>query len=142
MFNTKGFMKASFTPRTEKVLVPALAHWFDEGEEPEWIVRGISSSELAVCNEATKTATSVDSVLKAIANNADKVAEMRKTLGIYSGDVPNEVIKRLQQLVFASIEPKVEHDVAIKLAETNPIEFFILTNKIIVLTGLGMDLAK
>lgn len=145
MFDTKRFMKASFIPRTEKVELAALKEWFSDlrkDEVPTWEVRGLTGSEMAICNEASKTNTSIDNVIKAITTNTDKIEEIRKAVGINTGEVPAEIIKRLQQLVTASVDPIVDHELAVKMAETYPVEFYILTNKIVILTGLGLDLAK
>ena len=69
-------------------------------------------------------------------NSNDKIEAMRKSLGI-SADVPEEIARRLEMLTIGSVEPKLTLDIAVKLSETFPIEFYQLTTKISELTGKG-----
>jgi len=139
-FDSKAFMAARFEPRTEAVKVPGLAEWFG-GDDPVWTVRGQTANEIAKANAAAEKHKAIDSIVKAIAQESDKVAAIKAQLGI-NGDTPEEVIKRLEQLVMCSVDPKITLDIAVSLAEKRPIEFYILTNKIVELTALGMDVKK
>lgn len=140
-FNSKKFMAAQFEPRTAKIELPGLADWFDEGEPPVWVIRGQTANEVALAMEAGAKHKNIDSIIKAIAANQDQVAELKKAIGIQK-DTPGEIIKRLEQLVQCSIEPEITLDVAVKLGETRPIEFYQMTNEILRLTGLGQDVKK
>jgi hypothetical protein len=139
-FDTKAFMQTQFAPRTARVDVPGLADWFVDAE-PVWVVRGQTANEVALANAASEKHKAVDSIVKAIADNADKVSAIKKAIGI-AGDTPADIIKRLEQLVQCSVEPVITLDLAVKLAEVRPVEFYVLTNEILKLTGLGMDLKK
>lgn len=141
MFDKKGFMKASFIPRTEKVSVPGLSDWFKE-EEPVWEVRGQTAEEMARCAEAGANSMSVENILKAISTTQEQVAEIKKTLGLGDKDTPADIKKRLTQLTICSVTPEIDMSIAAKLAQTFPVEFYIITNKIVELTGRGMDLKK
>lgn len=145
-FDSKKFMQTQFAPRTEQVEVNVLSHFFTEKKTAKkdlfWTVRGLTVAEKIRCDEAAITNKSIDDILKAIAQNPKKIDEIRKAVGIESDAVPDELIRRLNQLTTGSVEPKIEHEIAVKLAETNPAEFLILTNKIMTLTAMGMDLAK
>lgn len=138
-FNTRNFLNAQFEQRTNSLKLPALATWFDG--DPVWVVRGLTSSELAKTLDAANRQKSIDAIIKSIAQNENMIDELRQTLGI-SDDTPQDIIKRLEQLTVASVEPKIDFSVAVKLAETFPIEFYQLTNAIVMLTGMGMDLKK
>ena len=137
-FNESAFMKQKFEPRTAQVETSSLAAFFDKKEKPIWTVRGQTASELAATLESANTQKSLASIVEAIGENASKIDELKKVIGI-SNDVPGDIIKRLNQLAVCSVEPKIDHTCAVKLAETFPIEFYILTNKITELTGLGME---
>ena len=139
-FDIKAFMAARFEPRTESVAVPGLDAWFID-EDPVWIVRGQTANEIAKANNAAEKHKAIDSIVKAIAAESDKVAAIKAQLGI-DGNTPGEVIKRLEQLVMCSVEPVITLDIAVKLAESRPVEFYILTNKIVELTAMGMDVKK
>jgi hypothetical protein len=118
-----------------------LKMFFDEGEEPVWEVRGLSSNELNRAIEAKNRHGSIETILKAISNNADQASAIRKAIGI-AQDTPGEIAKRLEMLTMGSVTPAIELPVAVKLAESFPIEFLTLTNEIISLTGQGFDIVK
>jgi len=140
-FNTDGFMRQQFEPRTAAIDVPSLSAWFDEGEKPAWTVRGMTANELAKALDSSSKSKNLDAVIRAIGNSKQTIEELRAVLGM-SEDTPADIIKRLEQLAMCSVAPKIELNVAVKLAETFPIEFYQITNKISELTGLGMDLKK
>ena len=117
--------------------VPALSDFFDEGETPEWEVRGLSAVELHKAMEAGKRQGSIEAIVKAIAANQDQAGAVRKALGL-TKDTPGEIAKRLEMLVMGSVAPAVSLPVAVKLAEAFPIEFLQLTNEISDLTGRGL----
>ena len=140
-FAADRFERAAFEPRRAKVPVPALAPFFDEGEAPEWEVRGLSAVELHRALEAGRRQNSVEAVVKAIAASGDQAAAVRKALGL-SKDTPGEIAKRLELLVLGSVAPAITLPQAVKLAESFPIEFLSITNEITDLTGRGFDLVK
>ena len=140
-FNADKFERASFEARRARVPVPALAAFFDEGEPPEWEVRGLSATELHRAIEAGRRQGSIDSIVKAIAANGDQASAVRKALGL-SKDVPGEIAKRLEMMVLGSVAPVVTLPQAVKLAEAFPVDFLSLTNEITALTGRGFDLVK
>lgn len=140
-FDAERFKRASYVPRTEDVPMPVLAEFFGEGEVPVIVVRGLSANELHLAIEAGARNRNVDAVVKAISTSADQVASIRQALGL-AGDTPGEIAKRLQMLVFGAVAPAVDDAVAAKLAETFPVEFYDLTNRITALTGQGASRVK
>lgn len=145
-FNSTKFAKQQFEPREDDVEVPALAPWFDASETAEpprhlWRVRGLTGPEFAtMMNAATKT-QNLGSIIEAIGSSEVKKEELKSLLG-FGDDSPPDIMKRLEQIVLGSVEPKIDSSTAVKLANTFPIEFYQITNKITALTGLGMDLKK
>lgn len=143
MFDTARFTQAPFVARTARVPLPALAAFFAEGERPEFEVRGLEGSELARCNEAIRINRDVGELVAGLMSDAtaEKVMAVRDALGV--GDrVPDEIAKRIEMLVIASVEPKLDREAVLKLARTFPIEFYQITNKITQLTGEGMMLGE
>lgn len=143
MFDTARFTQAPFAARTARVPLPALAVFFDEGEIPAFEVRGLEGSELARCNEAVRVNRDVGELVAGLMSDAsaDKVMAVRDALGV--GDaVPDEIAKRVEMLVIAGVEPKLDREAVLKLARAFPIEFYQLTNRITVLTGEGMVLGE
>lgn len=141
-FDASRFEQAEFKPRTQRVPVPGLAPFFAEGEEPVWEVRGLTASELHHASEAKQRQAAVTVALEALASNKERVAELRKVLGLDTAATPGEIAKRQQMLVSGSVAPTISEQVAVKLSETHPIEFLLLTNAITELTGQGFELGK
>jgi len=139
MFKAKDFAKAQFQPRTAELSLPALADYFEN--DPVWTVRGATASEVAKMLEAGTRQNNIDTIIKAIAANSDKVNEIRQAVGI-TNDTPADIVKRLEQLVMCSVDPVIDLPIAVKLADAFPVEFYMLTNKITELTGQGMDVKK
>jgi len=139
-FDTQAFMRAQFQPRTAEVRMEQLQSFFGE-DEPVWTVRGMTASEMARSLEAASKHKTLDAVVQALSSNKAKIDELRAAIGI-SDDVPGEVVKRLEQLTICAVSPSIDLPCAVKLAEAFPIEFYMLTNKIVELTGLGMDVKK
>jgi hypothetical protein len=140
-FDPDRFEQAKLMPRTRTVSVEALAPFFDDGEKPEWTVRGLTANELHRALEAGKRQGSVEAIVAALATKADQAEAIRKAIGL-TADTPGEMAKRLEMLTLASVAPRIELPIAVKLAEAFPIEFLTLTNTISELTGQGADVVK
>lgn len=139
-FDKAAFMRQTFEPRIATIDLPALKLWFD-GKNTEWKVRGQTASEMARSFDSANKAKNLESIINAISHSENQVKELKKAIGI-SDDVPDDIIKRLEQLVSCSVEPVCDMPLAVKLAETFPIEFYQITNKIVELTGQGMNVPK
>lgn len=140
-FDADKFSRAKLEPRRTSVPVPALAVFFADGEDAVWQVRGLSAVELHKALEAGKRQGTIESIVKAVSQNGDQAAAVRRALGLDSG-VPGEIAKRLEMLVMGSLAPVIDLPTAVKLGETFPVEFLQLTNEITELTGKGADLGK
>lgn len=140
-FDLDRFQQARFEPRRDSLTVDALAAFFNDGEPPEWHVRGLNSNELHRALEAGKRQGSIESIVRALAASGDQANAVRQALGLTTG-TPGEIAKRLEMLVMASERPRIEMPTAVKLAECFPIEFLSITNRISELTGQGFDLVK
>lgn len=144
-FDARLFMRTDFKERTEAVKLPDLAPFFGgDAEAATWTVRGLTGIELAQVNEAASLARNLDALVGALTSETrrDKIETLRAVLGIHAGDVPEDIVKRIEMLCLGSIEPRVERDVVIRIARVYPIEFYQLTNAITRLTGMGQDPGK
>jgi hypothetical protein len=146
--DTQAFMRESFTPRQEAVVVEALRPWFKdlpEKESPTWTVRGVTAAELAIAHEAATRQKNVGAAIEAVATavgNKDKVASIQDVLGIKPQETPADTAKRLELLTMGSVDPQIDLTLAVRLAENFPIEFMLLTNTITKLTGMGAEVGK
>ncbi len=140
------FLTAQFVQREKKRSVPALADFFAEGEPAEWIVRGLSSSELALARDAEASGVNLRAMITALSGTeSDKAEAMRKLAGVSTEDVPGDVAKRIEMLIMGSVSPALStstRDVAVHLATYFPETFFQLTNDIQALTVQGAVMGK
>jgi len=141
-FNPDKFERTKFVPRTKAIPVPALVDFFDGEGDPVWTVRGLTANELHRAIDAGNTQKTLGKILESIASQGAAVADARKALGFVGKETPGEVAKRLEMLSVASVDPVISLPVAVKLAENFPIEFYLLTNEITELTGMGFDHVK
>jgi len=142
-FDVKKFDRAKFEDRTAEVRVNDLEEFFDDGDEAVFIVRGLTGEELARCHEAADRSKTIESVVQALSGTAgqDKIEAMREMLGV-SESVPDDLAKRLEQFAVGTVDPDLNHTQAVRFAETWPVEFYQITNKIMELTGQGRMVAK
>lgn len=135
-FKRDVFLGQNFVAREEEVKLEALKDWFDEGEEPIFKVRGLSGKELGRANVIAQRNKQTKAVIDGLfSQNSREITAAIKTL--ISPETPEDVAKRIAYLEFGAVEPKIDTDFALKLCENFPIEFSILSNKILELTGKG-----
>jgi len=136
-FDSKKFLKTKFSPRVEGFPVPDLAAFFPDGEEAVWKVRGLNGHEVGRAAEAAERNENMAAILEGLtAEQKDKTEAIKGLLGI-GGNTTKDIAKRLEYLVIGSVDPVCTQDLAVRLCETFPIEFYQLTNKITELTGRG-----
>ena len=137
-FDTKKFGKEKFTPREQDVPVPDLKDYFQEGEPLVWRVRGLTGHEIGRAAEASDRNKNILSILEGLTSTAseDKVTAVKNLLG-FGTDAPQDIAKRIEHLTLASVDPVCTQDIAVKLCEAFPIEFYQITNVIMELTGRG-----
>lgn len=135
MLDLKAFRKAEFVPRETEVTLEALAEaGLGDGVVK---VRGLTAHELAAAEEsASKGKMLADLVEKLAGSGKERVDALMDGIGFHQ-DVPASLAKRLEQVRAGVIEPEMELADVVKLAEKFPIEFGILANKILELTGKG-----
>lgn len=144
-FDLNRFRGAALVPRQASVPVPDLRYFFPEGEEPVWVVRGLTGEEIARANEASARYASIAAAVQALSNAAharQEQTEALQTLIGYGAEVPADLAKRFDHLVFGSVEPKIDRESAVRLFSGFPIVGYQLTNRILELTGAGPDLGK
>lgn len=150
-FDIQKFTAQAFQPREHEIAVPALAAWFkgaakkdEAGNDlpPAWKVRGLTGAELARCNEAQQRNRNRAAIAEGLAGSDDKIAgAIKEILGTGSA-VPDDIAKRIEMLVLGSVEPACTHQVAVKLADAFPVEFYEITTAIVRLTGQGGEPGK
>jgi len=137
-FDSKKFLKTKFVPRTEDMPVPDLQAFFPEGAKAVWKVRGLTGQELGRAADAADRNKNIIAILEGLTSEAakDKAEAVKELLGI-GGSTPADIAKRLEHLTLGSVDPACTLDLAVRLCEVFPVEFYQLTNKIVELTGRG-----
>lgn len=139
-FNIKKFMNTKFQPRTAEIDVPDMQAFFEEGDKPVFIVRGLNGTEFTSVREAAEKRQNITGLLEGLLSTVakDKYESLREALKL--GDsVPVELVKRIEMLKIGSVEPKLDDTHCVRIAEIYPVEFYSITTKILELTGLGQS---
>ena len=135
------FLQAKLAAREADIPVPALADFF--GDEPAvWRVRALTAAELGRANESNSRTQSVKQLVAALASNGETAGAIRDALGLADDDVPTDVARRMDMLVYGSVAPAITREVSVRIAELYPTIFYELTNKVLELTGAGAELGK
>jgi hypothetical protein len=142
-FNKKKFIKAEFEPRQDKVPVPDLKEFFDEGTEPVWVVRGLSGHELGKVNEAHDRNKNIEAIMSALLSNqsAEKSKAIKELLGM-DDKTPGDIVRRLSMIRLGSVDPEIDEELAVRLCTFFPVEFMLISQKISELTGQGAQVKK
>jgi hypothetical protein len=142
-FNTEKFDQSQFQERTTEVPVPELSEFFDKEDKLIWTVRGLTGHELAKVNEAIRLNKDIDSILSGITSEtqSEKIEAVKESLGL-TDNTPGDLVRRIAALKNASVDPVTSQEMAVKLADTFPTIFYLLTNKIFELTGEGKMLGE
>lgn len=135
-FDIKGFLAEKFVPNTEPVAVPDLKIWFGDGD-PAWVVRSMTGEELGRVNEAAQKNRDIAAIIEKLVSKKTKEKADGVQALLTGPDVPEDVAKRIEMLVIASVDPVCDLDLSLRLCKYFPVEFFKLTNKILELTGKG-----
>lgn len=143
-FDADRFNNAPVTLRTGEYRLKELQHFFDEGEDPVFKVRQLTGEELAQCHEAAKLNRDVSELVAGLmANDShEKVEAVLAAMGRGSSRVPDEHAKRIEMLVLASVEPRMDRSTVVRLGTNFPVDFMLLTNVISGLSGQGAILGE
>ena len=137
-FNADEFIAAKFERRTKVVNVPELKDWFDEGEDAVWTVQSLTGNEIAKADEIASRRSISAAILEGlITMRAQDVKEAIKKMVGKTDDITETTAKRMQHLIFGSVSPPCNEDLAVKLNDRYPTVFISLTNEILRLSGQG-----
>ena len=139
-FDKKKFGKAKFESRTAQVDVPALKDFFDEGDKPEFKVRGLTGEEMARVNEAADKNKNLLAIVAALAgqNQNEKVAALQESLGLSHENVPSDLARRIEMLAIGAVDPELDVQMAARIFKVAPVDGYALSNRITTLSGQGM----
>lgn len=137
-FDLARFQSTQFQARTAEVELPALAAFFAPGERPAFTVRGLTFEEIARADVAADRSKVMLGLVEALAGKSapEQVAALKAALG-HGEATPEHAVKRLEMLAMGAVEPALALSDVVRLADAFPIEFRILSDKVLELTGQG-----
>lgn len=144
-FDDKKFMNEKFVDNIDDVPVPELKKYFTGkgSKNPVWKVRQLYGAEIGVTKQAAEKNKDYAAIIAAL--QQEKVSEKLEALQAifnFGSQKTNDIAERLHRMTLASIEPKCSLDLAIKICKAKPVAFYAITNKIMELTGEGMQPGK
>ena len=140
-FDTEKFNNTKFKDRTFDVPTPELKNFFGEDEETIWTVKCLGANEIAKANLAMSSNKGVKEIVAALAstNSQEKIEAIQEAMGLQTGDVPDDVVRRISMLVSGSLSPVCDQETAVRISTAYSTVFYRITNKILFLTGEGME---
>lgn len=143
-FNTTKFNTTQFKDRTFDVPVPELKSFFEEGDKPIWTVKCLGANEIAIANKAMQSNKDLKEIVAALVSNnsTEKIEAIQEAMGLQAGAVPEDIVRRISMLVSGSLEPKCDQEAAVRISTAYSTVFYRLTNKILSLTGEGMEVGE
>ena len=146
-FDVEKYKSAKLLFREEKVGLTGLDDFFPEGEKQEWKIRNLTASELAKINVEVGINRNLPEIAEKLLESihSDSAAgQVKAILAMYgvSDEVPDDTVKRIMILKYGSVDPEIDQEFAVKMADSHPIQFKIITDRIFLLTGYGKRLGE
>lgn len=145
-FDLEKFDKAQFKSRTDTVPVPELQAFFAKDTKPEDMVfkiRNLEATEVTAANDSFEKARKLEKFLEQVASpdQNEQVKGLVQAMGFEKGTTP-DLAKRFDLFHFGCVEPKFTRTQAVRFAKHFPGQFYVITNAVWRLTGLGSDPGK
>jgi len=137
-FNVKKYSDTEFEPQEYFYKFPDLKDFFDEGDDPGFLLRGLSGLEYYQCDTFSETNKQITELAeKLLTGKSQEIADaITKKLGL-GVEIPEIMKKRLSFFVYGVKEPKADLELAKLVCKRHPIEFTEITDKIWEMTGGG-----
>jgi hypothetical protein len=133
-------------PRTADVVVNELKALYDPAPDEDLIftVRGLNGNDLVAVSSKRDTNTFVEMLSEALIkkNGKEGGEAIKGLLGLFDDELHPELKYRVELIVRASLEPKIDYPLAVKLAREFYVVLHRLSEKILELSGLGAQLKK
>ncbi len=143
-FDATKFSTAQFKDRTFDVPVVELKEFFEDGDKCVWTVKCLGANEIAIANQAMQANNDLKELVEKLTstNSTDKIEAIQSAMGLQTGSVPDDIVRRISMLVSGSVEPECDQELAVRISTAYSTVFYRLTNKILSLTGEGMELGE
>lgn len=161
-FSNEIFQAKVRTQREELIQVTntELKKFFEpeEGESADspcfWKVKQLTAIEISIVNQEIANAKNADSLIENLFSgiSKDRIKSIKAIAGIGSTELdeagepevlPDEYVRRMYMTYYGLIDPKPDSIQWVReFARDFPQEFFLISSKIIILTGLGASVGE
>jgi hypothetical protein len=132
------FKSTEFNRRTASVPVPGLSFLFAEGEDERIEVQSMNGEEVFRARERVESNRALgETLMKLVGNKLDKKIDgIIEGLGL-SDDLPGQMVYRIASMEFGVKDQECDQEAAVKFADVAIESFIKVTDKILMLTGMG-----
>lgn len=147
-FDLDKFDQVKIQDRVVEVPVPELKMFFDEEEEPLWVVRALGAIEVSIAREAREKSRNLEELIEKLTSesSSEKVEAVMQALNLNptseEAPAPLDYVWRIALLYQASVNPEIDEGQAVRLALMNSTAFYRITNKVLELIGEGQKLGE
>ncbi len=138
-FDIEKYRATEYERRTELVPVPALAAFFDEGEDPGFTVHSLTGPEVYRAEQRIGANRNVEGLVAKLVggNSKDAVDAILEKLGVAGSSVPDALVKAIAYVEFGVASAALSQNDVVRMAEYHIDTFLSLFNTINRLTALG-----
>lgn len=144
-FDAVKFGAANWQRRTIEVPVPALKDFFGKDEKAIWKIHSLEGKEIAKAKHAKerniRVKAAIDKFGELLGQNPAKI---KSSIGDIFGSIEADadIAWRTELMHLASIDPQVDYAIIAQINKYQSETFYLITNKIIELIGLGFEPGK
>ena len=133
------FKSTQFERRTTFVEVPTLSAFAGEGEKVCRVeIQGLVGEEVATARERVKENAALETIIEKFAGESiPEIVEAAKEKLGFTDSVKRDAVYRLAVLEFGLVGCPLDRPECVKLFAVNPEAFYLITDKILEITGLG-----
>lgn len=137
-FDLKKYRSEKFKDRTKEIPVPALKKWFDNGDKPVFVVKGLEGEDLFQVRNAVNRNKNLEEIISQLVSEdiGEKVEAALKAIGI-GEELPDDYVRRLHTVKLGMVKPKFTFEDVKLIAKRHAIIFTNLSEEIMALTGMG-----
>jgi len=144
-FDAAKFAAADWQRRVIEIPVPALKDFFGKDEKPIWKIHSLEGKEVAQAKHAKERNIRVKAAVEKFSEMLSQdPKKIKKTIGDIFGNIESDsdIAWRSELMILASIEPKVDYSTIAQINKYQSETFYLITNKILELIGLGFEPGK
>lgn len=132
----------NFEDNIEEVKLDSLKEFFDKDEEPIFKVKALGLDEINKINNENEKLKQANVFLSYLSNDKETLKEISNKIFGDIEELEPDTVKQINYVFHGLVEPKLNHDEVVFLANTFPVETMQLYREILELTGQGTKVKK